>query len=132
MQVAAGALITWINGRPHFTAAGRGHYTAACEEVDIAFVPQALRSAADVRKFLRALLKASIALRKQRACRVSAESPTLSPMQSLARQALREVAQSAARSPGGSGESAHECLPLLRSLDHHRAKAAAPQCRESA
>lgn len=132
MQIAADALITWTNGRPHFTAAGRGHYTAACEEVHIAFVPQALRSAADLRKFLRTLLKASIALRKERACRATASSPTLSPMQSLARQALREVAQSAARSPGGRDASAHEGLPLLHGLHHHRPAAAAPQCRESA
>jgi hypothetical protein len=128
MQLAAGALITWTNGRPHFTAAGRGHYAAACEEVDIAFVPQALRSAADLRKFLRALLKASIALRKEQAGRATAGSPMPSPMQSLARQALREVAQSSARSPDGRDASAHEGLPLLRSLDHQRAAAAAPHC----
>ncbi|MDZ7654189.1 MAG: hypothetical protein U5L03_17345 [Burkholderiaceae bacterium] len=125
MQTVAGALITWKNGRPHFTAAGHGHYTAACEEVHIAFVPQALHSASDLRDFLRALLKASVALRKERASRAAAEVPSPSPMQSLARCALREVAQSAARSVTGSDESAHVSLLLSRGLDHHRAAAAA-------
>jgi hypothetical protein len=128
MQIAAGALITWKNGRPHFTAAGHGHYAAACEEVHIAFVPQALRSASDLRDFLRALLKASVALRKERASRSAAEAPSPSPMQSLARCALREVARSAARSVIGSDESAHEGLPLPRSVDQHRTAAAAPHC----
>lgn len=126
MQTAAGALITWKNGRPHFTAAGHGHYTAACQEVDIAFVPQALRSASDLRDFLRALLKASVALRKARASRAAAEAPSPLPMQSLARQALREVAQSAARSRTGIDESAHDGLLLPRRVDHYRATAAAP------
>jgi hypothetical protein len=127
MQIAAGALITWKNGRPHFTAAGHGHYSAACEEVNIAFVPQALRSASDLRDFLRALLKASVALRKERACRAAAEAPSPSPMQSLARRALREVAQSAARSLTGIDEPALDGMPPHRRLDHQRAAAAAPQ-----
>ena len=128
MQMAAGALITWKDGRPHFTAAGHGHYAAACEEVHIAFVPQALHSATDLRRFLRALLQASVALRKERATRASAGPSPLSPMQSLARQALREVAQSAARSLAGHDASAHEGLPLRRSPDQHRATAVASQC----
>ena len=128
MKMAAGALITWKDGRPHFTAAGHGHYATACEEVHIAFFPQALLSANDLRRFLRALLQASVALRKEQASRASAGPPPLSPMHSLARQALREVAQSAARSLGGNDASAHEGLPLHRSSDHHRATAAAPQC----
>jgi hypothetical protein len=128
MQIAAGALITWKNGRPHFTAAGHGHYTAACEEVHIAFVPQALRSASDLRDFLRVLLKASVALRRERASLAAGEAPSSSPMQSLARCALREVAQSAARSIAGTDDSAHEGLPLPRRLDHHRATAASSHC----
>lgn len=127
MQMAAGALITWKDGRPRFTAAGRGHYAAACEEVHIAFVPQALLSAADLRRFLRALLQASVALRKQQASRPSAGPAPLSPMQSLARRALREVAQSAARSTGGNDASAPARLPQHRSPGHHRTPAAAPQ-----
>lgn len=126
MQMAAGAMITWKDGRPHFTAAGRKHYAAACEEVHIAFVPQALLSAADLRRFLRAVLQASVALRKQQASGASAEP--LTPMQSLARQALREVAQSAARSPGGDEAPAHARPAPYRSRGHHRTTAAAPQC----
>ena len=128
MQIAAGALINWKNGRPHFTAAGHGHYTAACEEVHIAFVPQALRSASDLREFLRVLLKASVALRRERASQAATEAPSSSPMQSLARRALGEVAQSAARSLAGRDDSAHEGLPLANRLDHHRATAASSLC----
>ncbi len=106
MQPAAGALITWTNGKPHFTAAGHEHYAAACSEVDIAFLPQTLQTAAALRGFLRELLRASVALRKLRPALETAAALPLSPMQSLARRALSEVAHTA-------GQSAAPAMPDL-------------------
>jgi hypothetical protein len=99
MHTAAAALISWKSGRPTFTAAGLEHYSAACAECHIAFTPESLRSAGDLCKFLRELLQASVAQRACMACSASGVDDTSASMQSLAREALGEVA----RSPRHSG-----------------------------
>ncbi len=94
MQSTAAALISWKSGRPTFTPAGLEHYSAACAECHIAFTPESLRSAGDLCKFLRELLQASVAQRACMACSASGADDTNASMQSLAREALGEVARS--------------------------------------
>lgn len=97
-EVNASALVAWTKGRPHFTPAGLRHYTAACAEVHLTFLPQAIRSASDLCRFLRSLLQASVQARAERsdtgrAANDPASKSSLSSLRTLAERALCEVAQ---------------------------------------
>jgi hypothetical protein len=97
-EVNASALVAWTKGRPHFTPAGLRHYEIACAEVHLAFLPQAIRSASDLCRFLRSLLQASVQARGERsdtgrAANDPASKSSLSSLRTLAERALCEVAQ---------------------------------------
>jgi len=93
-----GALVAWTKGRPRFTPAGLLHYEAACAEVHVPFLPQAIRTAKDLCQFLRSLLQASVLARGERsdtgrAANDQASKSSLSSLQTLAERALSQVAQ---------------------------------------
>lgn len=85
------ALVSWTKGQCSFTAAGLRHYEAACAQVHLVFTPQAIHTAKDFCRFLRALLQANCAPDVQ--ADGSARGSTRA-MQSLAQRALNEVALS--------------------------------------
>jgi hypothetical protein len=94
----ASALVTWTKGRPRFTPAGLLHYEAACAEVHVPFLPQAIRTAKDLCQFLRSLLQASVLARGERsntgrAANDQASKSSLSSLRTLAERALCQVAQ---------------------------------------